>query len=99
MTVLYSVEATLQLDALQAHYEALDRIEATRNLDRALDEAEQRIETRPEAGFAAPRPYPELAEPGEAWIKAGRYWIGYTRAEPPVIFAVFHETVDIPGRL
>jgi hypothetical protein len=49
--------------------------------------------------LAAPRPYPELAAEGDAWVKAGRYWIGYRTAEPPAIFAVFFETANIPGRL
>jgi len=47
----------------------------------------------------APRAYPELARPGQAWLKAGRYWIAYGTGTPPVILAVFFETADIPGRL
>jgi hypothetical protein len=53
---------------------------------------------RPGDGLPAPRPYPELARPGQAWLKAGRYWIAYGTGAPPVILAVFFETADIPGR-
>jgi hypothetical protein len=44
-------------------------------------------------------PYPHVARPGRAWIKAGRYCIAYNTAHPPVIAAVFYETANIPGRL
>ena len=50
-------------------------------------------------GLPAPRPTPELARPGQAWLKAGRYWIAYGTGTPPVILAVSFETADIPGRL
>jgi hypothetical protein len=52
----------------------------------------------PAAGLPAPQPYPQLARPGVAWIKAGRYWIAYTTAAAPVIVGVFYETANIPGR-
>ena len=73
-------------------------MEAARNFDLALDEAEHQIEREPEKGLPAPRPYPALAREGEAWIKARAYWIVYSLAEPPVILGVFHEQADIPGR-
>lgn len=98
-TVWYSARAERQVDALRIHYQDRGRLEAVRNLDRALDEAEERITREPEAGLAAPRPYPEIARMGEAWIMAGRYWIGYGLTYPPVILAVFDATADIPGRL
>jgi hypothetical protein len=53
----------------------------------------------PQAGLAAPRPYPVLAQPGRLWIKAGRYWIAYGIRPAPAIVAVFHETADIPRRM
>ena len=65
----------------------------------AMQEAADRIEADPAAGLPAPRPYPELARPGRAWVKAGRYWVLYRTTAPPVIIAVFFETADIPGRL
>jgi plasmid stabilization system protein ParE len=95
----YGPRATRQVIALRHHYENLDRPEATRGLIAALEEAERRIERNPAAGLAAPRPYPRLARPGIAWIKAGRYWLSYTTDSPPVIVGVFYETANIPGRL
>jgi plasmid stabilization system protein ParE len=68
-------------------------------LNAALEVAERRIAEHPEAGLSAPRPYPELARPGRAWIKAGRYWVAYRIKAPPLIVAVFYEMADIPGRL
>ena len=64
-----------------------------------LAEAERKIEHDPAAGLAAPRPYPQLAHPGRAWIKSGRYWVAYDTADPPVIIGVFFETSDIPRRM
>lgn len=95
----YTERAEQQVEALFRHYEELSRFEAANNLARALEDAEQRIATKPEAGLPAPRPYPKLAAPGEAWIKVGRYWIAYRVAPSPVILAVFHESANIPGRL
>jgi hypothetical protein len=40
-----------------------------------------------------------LPGPGWAWVKSGRYWIGYQTDPAPVIVAVFFETANIPGRL
>jgi hypothetical protein len=65
----------------------------------ALHDAERRIARDPAAGLPAPRPYPQVARPGRAWVKAGRYWVVYTITHPPVIAAVFYETVNIPARL
>ncbi len=56
------------------------------------------IEADPEGGLPAPRPYPQLARDGEAWIQANTYWIAYSRTDPPVILGVFYATADIPGR-
>jgi hypothetical protein len=65
----------------------------------ALDEAERKIESSPAGGLPAPRPYPWLMRPGLAWLKAGRYWIGYRQRPRLVITAVFFEMADIPTRL
>ena len=62
----------------------------------ALREAARSIETTP--GLPAPKPYPELAEPGQAWTHAGRYWISYSTTRPPVIETVFYDEADISGR-
>lgn len=96
--MIYSAEATAQVEALQRHYRARSRLEAARNLAAALVEAEARIEHTPGAGLPAPRPYPDLARPGQAWTKAGRYWIAYSTTQPPVILGVFYEAADIPSR-
>jgi hypothetical protein len=95
----YADEALKHVRALRRHYEALDRDNAIRSMMRALAEAEAVIDRASGAGLAAPRPYPQLARPGRAWIKAGRYWIVYTTTSPPVIAGVFYDAADIPGRL
>ena len=96
--MIYSTQAAAHVEALQRHYRARNRLEAARNLAAALAEAEARIERDPGAGLPAPRPYPDLARPGRAWTKAGRYWIAYSMTQPPVILGVFYEAADIPGR-
>ena len=96
--IAYTPEAERQVDALRQHYENIERVQALRALDVALDTAERTIQRTPETGLAAPRPYPELAAPGRAWIKAGRYWIAYSLGKPPVIVGVFYDAADIPGR-
>jgi hypothetical protein len=73
------------------------RPEAVRNLARAIAEASRAIEAG--RGIPAPRPYPELAQPGRAWIHAGRYWFRYALTRPPVILGVFYDAADIPGRI
>ena len=95
----YAPRARGQVAALRRYYESLDRPEAVRGLAAALDEAERRIEGNLTAGLAAPRPYPRLARAGVGWIKAGRYWVSYRIAAPPVIVAVFYDAADIPRRL
>ena len=64
-----------------------------------MREAGRQIAENPAAGLAAPRPYPHLARPDTAWIKAGPYWIAYRTAQPVVILAIFYETANIPRRL
>ena len=69
-------EGRRHLRALYAYYEERDRPEAAR-LRNALTAAWEKITTSPGAGLRAPRPYPQLAQPGRSWLKSGRYWIGY----------------------
>ena len=95
----YTDEALQHVRALHRHYDALDRDTAIRSLMRSLADAEARIERTPGAGLPAPRPYPQLARPGRAWIKSGRYWIVYATTTPPIIAGVFYDAADIPGRL
>jgi plasmid stabilization system protein ParE len=98
--IALSPEAEAQLDGLMAHYERLERIEAARNLLRALQSASARIERQPEAGLTAPRPYPLLASLGFRRIKEGAYWIAYGNAsDGPVIAGIHHDTSNIPDRV
>ena len=92
-------DARRQVRALRDHYQELERIEAVRGLRRSLVAAWEKIVANPAAGLSAPRPYPQLARPGRAWIKAGRYWIAYSTNVPVVIVGVFYETADIPRRM
>jgi hypothetical protein len=71
----FTARAGRQLRALRQHYEDRDRPEAIGRLMAAVVEASRKIEANPEAGLAAPRPYPQLARPGRAWLKVGRYCI------------------------
>ncbi len=97
--VSLSPVALADLRELLLHYEALDRIEASENLLKAVREASSRIEAKPEAGLFAPRPYKQLASLGLRWIKCGPYWISYTATAAPVIAGIFHEAADIPNRI
>ena len=92
-------EARRHVRALHAYYEEHDRPEAARALRNALTAAWEKITTSPGAGLPAPRPYPGLAQPGRAWLKFGRYWIGYRTQPTTAIVAVFFETANIPGRV
>jgi plasmid stabilization system protein ParE len=94
----YTRKAERQVDLLRQHYVTRERIEALRNLDAAIDEAERRIASEPSKGLSAPRPYPFLARKGRARIKAGRYWFSDSAALPRVIVGVFNDTTDIPSR-
>ena len=92
------MKADSQIVNLRQHYEALGRTEALDAFEAALEAAERKIDRDPSGGVPAPRPYPFLARPGQAWIKSGRYWIAYSTVPPPVIIGVFYETANIPGR-
>lgn len=91
-----SAEARRQVDALRAYYRAKKRLEAVRNLSAALRAVGDPIVGG--KGRPAPRPYPDLARPGEARVLSGRYWIAYSTTQPPMILAVFFDEADIPGR-
>jgi hypothetical protein len=93
-----SARAGRQIRDLRQHFESLERYEALLNLTRAVREAIGVIETAPMSGQTFPRPYPQLARPGQRWLKCGHYWIGY-RITPPVIIAVFYDQANIPGRM
>jgi plasmid stabilization system protein ParE len=95
----YTPRATRQVAGLRQFYEERERPEAIAALNAALEAAERRIAERPAAGLPAPRAYPQLARPGRAWIKSGRYWIAYRTKSPLLIVAVLFETADIPRRL
>ena len=95
----YTGEARRQVGDLRAHYKREQRPEAARNLRDALRDAEARIEHDPEAGLPAPRPYPFLARPGQAWIKAGSYWVRYSILATPVITGVYYDRANLPGRV
>ena len=97
--IALSPEAETHIDQLIAHYEELGRREAAVNLLGALDRAKRRIATEPQAGLAAPRPYPSLARQGRRWIAEGRYWISYSLTKPPVISGIYYLTADIPNRI
>ena len=93
----YTEDAQEQVDDLADHYEKLERIEALRNLYRAMADAEDRIEREPGAGLPSPRPYPECQRPGVLWILSGSYWVAYA-ATRNLIVGVFYASGDIPRR-
>jgi plasmid stabilization system protein ParE len=97
--IALSREAEAQLDRLIDHFETKGRVEAAVNLMRALERAKVRISAAPDAGLAAPRPYPSLRRDGRRWIAEGRYWISYRLTVPPIITGVFYATADIPNRI
>jgi len=94
----FSRQAAEQLAQLRDHYEALDRLDAVRNLAVAVQQASTAIECDPTGGLAAPRPYPQLAKPGRAWVKAGRYWVSYLTEPRLLITGIFYDAADIPRR-
>ncbi len=86
----------MHIATLRQHYHDKGRPEALRNLRSAIRDIPKHIAAG--SGLPAPRPYPQLARPGRALIKVGRYWIAYTLSAPPVVVAVLYEEADIPGR-
>ena len=95
----FSRQAAKQLAQLRDHYEALDRLDAVRNLAIAVQEASTTIQRDPAGGLTAPRPYPQLAKPGRTWVKAGRYWIAYVAVPRLLITGIFYDAADIPRRI
>ena len=75
--IAFTPEAAQQVRDLRAYYEERERTAAIRSLATALDAAWRKIKANPAIGLVAPRPYPDLAMPGRAWVKAGRYWVAY----------------------
>ena len=75
-----SAKAQGQYRQLVLHYDRLERSAAIAKLNAALRRAAHDIARLPRLGLPAPRPYPELAEFGLFWIKAGPYWISYQYA-------------------
>ncbi len=75
--IRYTLEAEQQIDDLRIHYEKKERLEAARNLDRALEEAEEQIIANPGAGLPTPRPYPRLKRRS---VKAGGPGVDQGRA-------------------
>ena len=97
--IVLTPRAARQIRGLRQHYEKLGRPEATRNLVAAIENAWHQITTDPAAGLPAPRPYPNVAKRGRAWVQAGRYWIAYVTRPSAAIVAVVYDAADIPGRL
>jgi hypothetical protein len=96
----YTTRAAHNVDALVTHFldERRPRPEAVRSLFRALTEASAAILTGTATVYDAPRPYPELKQPGTCWVYFEPYWIAYRRPKAPVIASVFYDESDIPGR-
>lgn len=94
----YTLKAVEHVTALLDFYEEKERPEAIRSLQRALREAWTEIEADPSDGFAAPRPYPQLARNGVLWRQSGSYWVAYRRSPRLTICAVFYDGADIPNR-
>jgi hypothetical protein len=91
--IFCSAKAERQVVALRDHFENHRRVPCP---VAALDAAGWRIERGPTGGLTAPRPCPQLARYGLAWIKEGRYWIAYSANDATVIAGVFFETANIP---
>jgi plasmid stabilization system protein ParE len=97
--IALSPRAEAQVDELLAYFERLDRLQAVEKLAAALERASGRIVRAPNAGLAAPRPYPRLAQLGFLWVKDGPYWFAYMIEPSPIIVGVYHEAADIPNRV
>ena len=98
--VLLTATAQTQIEALEAHYAALDRDSATLRMVEAVARAAARIEQHAGPFWPAPRPYPDLSDLGWTWLKEGRYWVAFAAiADDYAITGLFFETSDIPARL
>lgn len=96
--IALSRAAERDIDALLERYFKCERPLAAKGLLGSINQSAGRIESSPDSGLPAPRPYPALARPDRRWLKQGAYWIAYTTDHPPIIDAIFHERADIPGR-
>ena len=97
-----SVKAQGQYRRLVLHYEKLERSAAIAKLNAALRQAAHAISRMPRAGLPAPRPYPQLADLGLFWVKAGPYWIAYKYGvgqpgHSAVIMGIFYDRSNMPG--
>jgi plasmid stabilization system protein ParE len=97
--IALSPRAEAQVDELVAYFERLDRLQAAEKLVAVLERASGRIVRAPNAGLAAPRPYPALARLGFRWVKEGPYWVAYMTEPSLAIVGVYHEAADIPNRV
>jgi plasmid stabilization system protein ParE len=94
----YSETALRHVDELVAHFRKNRRPEAIRNLVASLRRAETLIAAGPFRPRQFPATYGNLARPGRARIKEGRYWIAYDQTDPPNIVSVFWEAADLSTR-
>jgi hypothetical protein len=97
--VLITAAAQSQLEALERHYDRLNRDLATIRMTEAVAMAAGRIEDNPGPFWAAPRPYPDLSDLGWRWLKEGRYWVAFAGIPGGhAITGVFFDTANIPAR-
>ncbi len=94
----YTRRAASHVAALLDDYDAKERPQAMRSLQRDLREAWAAIEAHPAEGLPAPRPYPHLVRKGVLWLLSGSYWVAWRRSPRLTISAVFYDAADIPGR-
>jgi len=88
-----TLHAREQVRALRMFYLKKERYDAYRNLIEAIREARVRIDANPTGGAPHPAPYPGMARWGFHWIKARRYWFGWSMARGyPVVTNVFFDT-------
>ena len=99
MILPYTTRAAFDVVALASHYLDKGRPEAVGVLFRSLSTASVAIRDGTATSYPAPRPYPGVARPSWAWVKAGSYWIAYRRRPTLAITAVFFDAADIPGRI
>lgn len=97
--VTITATARAQIEALERHYVDLGRDAAIIRMTEAIALAAARIEEQAGPFRPAPRPYPDLADLGFRWLKAGRYWVAFAPSlSGYAITGVFFETADIPRR-
>ncbi len=95
-----STAAEHQLNELTRYYAERDRDAAIDHLVDSVEQASARYLANRGLFYGAPRPYPTLIRPGWRWTKEGRYWIAFgPTTSGPIVWAIFHDAADIPGRL